>query len=156
MDLKAMKKKDHSKWKHAYIQKRIDAGLCRQCGKEPVINERYCKKCKPKLAAYAREWARKNHPLKQIRLKAVQIITGGKIPQCSQCGCDILDILEINHLNGKGYEEYKNSSYHFYRSIILGLRSTEDLDIRCKVCNAVHFCERKTEGKWRIRYVRSS
>lgn len=60
--------------------------------------------------------------------------------KCSQCGCDVFEALEINHKNGGGGREYKKVKHvKFYLRIIKGIRPVDDLDLRCKVCNAVHF-----------------
>lgn len=65
--------------------------------------------------------------------------------QCSKCGCENIRILEINHKNGGGNKEFKqfydNDVRKFWRAIISGQRKTDDLDLRCKVCNIVHYVE---------------
>jgi len=75
----------------------------------------------------------------RLRLKALEII--GKL-HCSNCGCNRYDFLEINHINGNGYQERKTTqTAKFYSNIINGKRSTEDLNILCKPCNVLHYLE---------------
>ena len=60
---------------------------------------------------------------------------------------DVVSILEINHRDGGGYKEYgprkQNPSTKFYREVVKGSRKTDDLNILCRVCNALHFVETK-------------
>lgn len=63
--------------------------------------------------------------------------------KCVNCGCDIPEILEINHINGGGKAEirlkYGNIYRKFLDGIILGTRETKDLNLLCKICNALHY-----------------
>jgi hypothetical protein len=70
-------------------------------------------------------------------------LLGGAV--CVRCGCDDMRILEINHVNGNGNREYSygRSTLPFYRSILDGTRNTEDLNVLCRICNALDFAERK-------------
>jgi hypothetical protein len=75
------------------------------------------------------------------RIQAMTIIAKGK-PKCVNCGCDYLPFLEINHINGNGTQERKNDQAkgsHFCSNIVNGKRSTEDLEITCRLCNALHY-----------------
>lgn len=75
------------------------------------------------------------------RLEALKIVSDGNLT-CSNCGCDDIRILEINHINGR--KEIDNfNRYDFYRKIICGERKTDDLNILCRVCNATHFVKLK-------------
>jgi len=61
-----------------------------------------------------------------------------------ECGCDFIDILEINHIKGGGRKEDRESKASnrgkgFWLAIVMGRRITDDLDILCKVCNANHY-----------------
>ena len=95
---------------------------------------------------------RKRHPNRSTKyyhinkIKALTKIAGGKI-QCIACGCDDLNILEINHKNGGGTKEhwgqYLGDPGKFYRDIIKGVRTVEDLNIKCRVCNTLDYLERK-------------
>ena len=62
---------------------------------------------------------------------------------CERCGCDTIELLEINHKNGGGLKEVKRSNQKFYTSILNGSRTTDDLNILCKMCNILHYIEMK-------------
>lgn len=106
-----------------------------------------------------RRWTRNNRKKKRewnknLRKKVIKKL-GGK---CVYCGCDDYDALEINHKNGGGYKEKKvkyNGSYRsFLYAILNGSRPTDDLEIACKVCNALH-CLVELKGltnKWKVTY----
>ena len=75
-------------------------------------------------AAYMRYY-RQTHPnykpvrndyKKRLREKAIEKLGG---PVCVDCGCDKKEILEINHVKGKGRQERKKyQNYHsFFRDI---------------------------------------
>lgn len=75
---------------------------------------------------------------------------GGK---CSNCGCDIYEALEINHINGGGNEERKTTSgITFFNQIIRGERN--DVEVTCKVCNAIHTLVKlkKLGDHWKVSY----
>lgn len=77
---------------------------------------------------------------KNRRIKALSIVSNGDI-RCIHCGCDIIDILEINHKNGGGSKEYHSGNGSLMIRIINGNRTVDDLELRCKVCNALHDVE---------------
>lgn len=68
---------------------------------------------------------------------------GRGVATCRGCGCDAFGLLEINHINGGGVKEFARIGPKFYRDIANQKRGIEDLDIRCKVCNARHALELK-------------
>jgi len=101
---------------------------------------------------YSREYMKKwraNNPDKQKardktyrqKLRAdVMIILGGK--HCSDCGCDVDGILEINHKDGGGRQETKDKKYEAYlRSIRDHANPQEKYNVLCRVCNAKHYVE---------------
>ena len=52
----------------------------------------------------------------------------------------------INHKNGNGGKELKTkwkTSANFVRAIAMGHRQIDDLDVRCKPCNNLHYLELK-------------
>ena len=61
--------------------------------------------------------------------------------RCTQCGCDYFPFLEINHLNGGGYDErlLKLDNFSLYRKIIVGEIPSDFFDIRCKLCNWMYY-----------------
>lgn len=77
---------------------------------------------------------------KLLRIEAMKKISPEL--RCIICGCTIFEALEINHKNGGGNKEYRKQRHlYFYKAIISGRRKTDDLEIRCKVCNIVHLLE---------------
>lgn len=127
--------------------------LCHNCGViltndnwYPSFRGRHwrCKDCWNKLQ---HEW-RKRHTnvsrsvvgryMLKLKRKALEKVGGVK---CVNCGCDEIRALEINHVNGGGSKEKRAARLHgslFYRAIASGRRSTEGLDVRCRVCNALY------------------
>ena len=53
-----------------------------------------------------------------------------------------IKLLEVNHLNGRTIEE-RLTSHRIYEAIVKGVRKTNDLDIRCKMCNLLYYIETK-------------
>lgn len=74
--------------------------------------------------------------------------------RCSNCGCDVVDLLEINHVNGDGNKDrvirYKNYYAGFLNDIITRRRFTEDLDLRCIVCNALYRVEKLGHHRFKV------
>lgn len=75
----------------------------------------------------------------RIRKKLLTYIGRGQI-KCIHCGCDKQELLEINHINGGGTKENAHPA-KFYYGILRGERRIEDLELRCKICNALHYLE---------------
>jgi len=56
-----------------------------------------------------------------------------------ECGISDLRVLQVNHKNGGGTKERREtSSIPFYRSIVDGTRPRDDLDIRCANHNILY------------------
>jgi hypothetical protein len=64
---------------------------------------------------------------------------------CSRCGCDDWRLLEVNHKNGGGRKANEGGwgAPDFKRAVIQGRRKTDDLEILCRPCNAIHYLELK-------------
>jgi hypothetical protein len=84
------------------------------------------------------------------RLKVFQKVSGFEVPKCVYCGCDDIRLLEVNHKKGGGnktdYKHKHNGSSKtttFYKKILSGERSIEDLEVTCRPCNARHYLELK-------------
>ncbi len=75
--------------------------------------------------------------------KVFAIISKSTEPECANCGCDDIRLLEVNHKNGGGGKEMEKgrNSMAFYRDIIALRRPVDDLEILCRVCNAKHYLE---------------
>lgn len=79
------------------------------------------------------------HSNRLLRVKAMLKIQSDI--RCVNCGCNVIDIIEINHKNGGGSKEFAAGNDKFYRAIVNGERKTDDLDLRCKVCNIVYLVQ---------------
>lgn len=67
---------------------------------------------------------------------------GGAI--CVRCGCDELDFLEFNHINGDGCKDWReNNGTPMMDRILTSKRETDDIEILCRLCNAHHHLESK-------------
>lgn len=49
-----------------------------------------------------------------------------------------LDTFDLDHSEMQG----KQTSSKFYSDLLAGRRGIEDLELRCKVCNILHYSER--------------
>lgn len=88
-----------------------------------------------------------------MRRKALEIINGSPYLKCVKCGCSEYRLLEINHINGGGRQELISlRGENLYALILRGKRKIDDLDIRCKLCNNLHFIELKLGKKVSRRY----
>lgn len=94
---------------------------------------------KLKAQGIKRSWNSADY-LQRVRLQAMDKLGG---PKCVMCGCDRLEILEINHIHGGGNADFARISNQrqFYRRIINDLNATELYDVRCKPCNIVHYVQ---------------
>ena len=96
-----------------------------------------------KMREYKREWGKRNTAItrnyrRRVRKRVLEKL-GGK---CVYCGCDVDEILEINHKHGGGGKEYNekyNCTVTFHLDILKGRRSIDDLELTCRVCNAMHY-----------------
>jgi hypothetical protein len=88
-----------------------------------------------------------------MRRKALEMIQGSTDLKCIKCGCKEYNLLEINHINGGGRQEFISlKGENLYALILRGKRKTEDLDLRCKLCNNLYFIEKKFGKKISDRY----
>jgi len=104
--------------------------ICSKCKENPIAfpesSNRYCRDC---WNAYRRQYCRSKHK------EAVEKL-GGK---CVVCGIDDIRVLQINHLHDKGHKEkLSKGAISFYRNIVNGKRSIDDLDIRCANHNILY------------------
>ena len=76
--------------------------------------------------------------------------------KCRNCGCDDIDLLEFNHKDGNGCKEWRlTKGVPIVDRILTLKRKTDDLEVLCRVCNALDFLERKKKGsgaKFKIIY----
>lgn len=75
--------------------------------------------------------------LQEVRLLVLNMLGG---PICVDCGCNKLEILEINHINGGGYKErQKRSTLNYYRKILQTDYPQLKYNVMCRVCNSLHY-----------------
>jgi hypothetical protein len=73
----------------------------------------------------------------KLRFEVVQFL-GGK---CEECGCDVAEILEINHVLGGGCVERRQLSPPvIYANILKSKNCDGKYNLLCRPCNAVHSC----------------
>lgn len=95
----------------------------------------YEKKRRLEHPEYFRQWYLNR------RKKVLEIVGKGKV-LCINCGCDDIRLLEINHVNGSSYK-LREFGTNFAADIFHGKRKIDDLELRCRVCNALHSHESK-------------
>lgn len=124
-----------------------------------------------KMRAIATKWTReyrKRHPerVKALRRKMhidrkvrAFIKIAGEV-RCRNCGCDDIDLLEVNHKNGGGCKEWRETGRGVIERVVYKNRKTDDLEILCRVCNALDYLIRKKpevknsfEVKWTRNYL---
>ena len=125
-------------------------------------NREWQKKNRDKMCKYSLKW-RKKHPEKykkltrdtyrRRKLKAFQIISSKTIPECVNCGVTDLRLLEVNHKNLGGRKDIRKLGSKFYCQIVSGERKVDDLEVRCRVCNAYHYINKKFGVKYNIEYL---
>jgi len=118
--------------------------------KNRVSGRKYgCKKCCSALSVIYRRDNRVKISADSLRRyhinhkRALEIVGRGALV-CRDCGCDTIELLEINHIRGGGRKEFdKRGNSAFYRDIVAKRRKIVDLNILCKVCNIVHYLKVK-------------
>lgn len=113
--------------------------------KDPKKNAEHVKKWRLAHREHWNEYFR-NYVRKQ-RIKAMEVIGQGII-KCRICGFDDIRALEIDHINGGGTIERRRNktttySYKWYRMIITGKRSIQDLQILCGNCHNIKSYEKR-------------
>lgn len=80
-----------------------------------------------------------------LRKRVFFKVCGSINPSCVRCGCDDPRLLEVNHKDGGGNLEMQKGkrSSRFYYDIVKDTRKTDDLELLCKPCNAIHCLELK-------------
>jgi hypothetical protein len=90
-------------------------------------------------------WSRDHR--KRVKSRAFRLLGG---PVCRRCGSDFEPALEVNHRWGGGNREDLErrarglpTGSGFYAAIASGRRDTADLDVLCRLCNALDYIERR-------------
>ena len=95
---------------------------------------------------------RNRNYMQVLRFRALMMVGKG-ILRCSNCGCNDLRFVEVNHKDGGGSKELKHRSYRFYRDIIDGTRKIDNLNLLCKVCNHAYYVKLKYGINYSVEYV---
>jgi len=105
-----------------------------------IYQAQYMKKYRAKLKAEGKPiCSNRSGYLKSLRLKVFEILGGA---MCSECGCDVYEILEINHKKGDGFNDRKTrKTRQLIRDIIYNRTNIEDYNVLCKVCNIRHYVD---------------
>jgi len=139
-------------WKNISSSYRV---RCPYCGKtkdariRPVYAYDPAKRAERlrKLKIWAKENAKAKHDKDEslLRKRVFFLVSGGPNAKCVRCGCDDWRVLEVNHKNGGGNREHETGRYAraLYHDIMQRRRTTEDLEILCRPCNAIHYLEMK-------------
>jgi hypothetical protein len=80
-----------------------------------------------------------NKLTEQLKQRVMDVLGG---PKCINCGCKVLSILEINHINGggnRGSNRSENERKKNFRKIISGRIDRKLYNVLCRVCNAMHY-----------------
>lgn len=97
---------------------------------------------------YMRKWRERNADAQKnidkryrdkLRLSVLEHLGGAF---CVECGCDIIEILEINHINGGGRKEMSTlKKGEYIRKIRDDINARDKYNVLCRVCNAKHYAE---------------
>lgn len=128
---------------------------CKDCAKKyrqenkeklKAYRERYRTKYKGKYKSYQREYHQEYRVEK--RKKALDILGGN----CVYCGCDVYEILEINHKNGRDKKGVLGQT--LVRHILNGNADLSELEVTCRICNAWHYVTklRNFPDRWTIKW----
>lgn len=88
---------------------------------------------------YAKKYGRTLDAGKYPKLrKRVLDFLGG--PSCVNCSCDVYALLEINHRNGGGGKHIREKGVlRVLYDILSGRLPKKDVEVTCRVCNALHY-----------------
>ena len=82
--------------------------------------------------------AKRREHYQKMKREVFELLGGAR---CVNCGCDFFDFLEVNHKNGCSKKEQKEG--RFIQSIYLRKRKTDDLNVLCRICNALDYLSKK-------------
>lgn len=106
---------------------------------------------KARQAAWVKKWRDKNPEKQKLarkraynnrKLKAINLVGDA---YCNKCGCNELDFLEFNHIGGGGCKDWRDNDGAAMMDRVLNGRPVDDLEILCRVCNALDHLERKNK-----------
>ncbi len=147
-ELKAVLRCPSCSWRWKRVGNRIKEA-CPQCN--AVVDARRRPNSRGSVAKL-QQWVKENQPRikamtaarrAQDRAAVLRLVGNGKV-ECVRCGCDKPELLEINHKDGGGTQEKKRlGAGQVYRDILKLKRAIDDLELCCRVCNALHYLEMK-------------
>lgn len=119
-------------------------GLCQKCWEKLIRNKTSKrKKWQKKYREINMERIRKNNnKYDHIKRKEIIDALGGK---CKRCGFDDIRALQIDHINGGGYQEMKNiHSRERLRIVVKSIKDNENkYQVLCANCNWIKRYEDK-------------
>ncbi len=155
MDIKQVLtcKKCGNRWRYADTKWLTTCPLCgeaKDARDRRKYSQGYLQK-HPERSEKLRQWGKshqKEHSRKvreDLMRTVFALVSKSPHPSCTSCGCDDRRLLEINHKDGGGGKEMAKgkASMTFYRDIAMLRRPVDDLEILCRVCNALHYLETK-------------
>lgn len=121
---------------------------CKKCTEDKEKSEFYklnrvCKLCLKKDYQNNREDRIADSIRRQSewRKQAINKLGG---PKCVECGCEVYELLQINHKDGSGNKDRKENgmvSGKFWRAIAKETRDISNLEVTCRLCNQKHYVE---------------
>lgn len=91
---------------------------------------------------------------KKKKIKAMKLCGGAK---CVNCGCKNIDLLEFNYKKGGHSKLVKNNKLpvggFLHTKLVNGEVNKNLFDIRCKMCNLLHYLELKYHISYKITYL---
>jgi hypothetical protein len=78
---------------------------------------------------------------RRLRDEVFEILGGAR---CIECGCDVRELLEVNHIEADGAHERKQlgkQPLSLYQDIRAARVDKMRYNVLCKVCNALHFVQ---------------
>lgn len=125
----------------------------------PLINRIKCAKYRaahPDRIKMRREKLAKEGYFKQktirYRTEAFNVLGGAK---CVSCGCNVFELLSVNHINGDGKEDRKNGFFPNKIVILIAKRKIDinKFNVLCRACNWIDFFQRKYGVNYKITWL---
>lgn len=136
--------------------------ICTMCNKAKTLDnfttnnfhsdglQSYCKECynEYQKSYYHGVNGYNKKYFRNLRLKAIEYYSNGKM-QCRECGINIIDVLDINHINGNGKKHRKelgnHGSGHFFRWL-KNNNYPNGFNVMCANCNWKKYVNENVES----------
>lgn len=114
---------------------------CPGCGKTKDVRKRTSSGDIEKIKAWRAKRPKQSTDWYRRQRRRALLLVGRGVLVCVRCGCDRPELLEINHKNGGGRKDLVGKWFH--RALVRLERNTDDLELLCRPCNAIHYLEMK-------------